>query len=1008
MMRRDDFHCNADIMPSIEISEQDCSREQDYFSPSSGQRIITMTELGAGNTAAAKQRRPKRRGRRSKTRGGHHIVVIAVVTAATIALLSTTGRGVRTATALDLEDDPLDNDRAAAFVFDGREHRKHGGRRRARHDPSGGGGDRKRERAHLSDDVLKKLQPQQKEPQKQHQQQGGGQEHHQPAEDARNKYIIDESSLKKVEGNSENGNPGGTDNSHGGSGSNNNNVVMPDLRIINGVSAPETRYPYSASLQYYQKHFCGGSLVAPDVVVTAAHCTTTPARVTLGRYDLDDPFDFDYEERDVTETIVHPRYDKTVVENDLALLVLGEESVHPYVRINTEGGVPSDGEGLVVMGWGDIDPSEYGQMTSDVLRETDVWYETNDECEESQGYVKTNDGVLFGSYEGSIRESMLCAHDGIGTTSDACQGDSGGALVKTGPDSSEDVLVGLVSWGFGCADPNFPGVYSRLSAYYADFLQPMICEHSRSPPPYLNCINSETGNIITQAPVPAPAGLLTVLIETDPFKPQDLGWELATVPGGEVIASREMGFYANKYRTSLSEEVMVDPEDFYRFTIFDKDGDGFRGEITVVRGRRYVTADALVHEPGFSSVSGNNVVHGFYVGDSPPRELTLDLTFDQNPDDLAWSVTNVEDDLPLGFKWFEWYGKDFVSAREKIPIYGYGRGRQRYVFTVLDLDGDGMCCSRGEGSFSLFLGDPDSAARSRLIVTGGEFTTDQSFEFEIRGNSVTLINGLSGATTPIVSTTTLPTTRPAVVSQTMEETPGYYLSPMDGTCRVNDEYKPFGISQSFANHEECCQTSWNTQQCLASEPKEDFVQDQPIDPPVYPTQPFSPADDNSAASLSISSNNDGGANPGEPFTYAPVTGSFTCRAAGMACTISCARCGSIKRVASGMSMDFPDKSTIVYTAVRGTDDHPEEPSRLILVESDDGAPNVISCDEGCMCDSVNDSVLGCGLVAKPTSVQMEPIAPSSAPPEEILNGCVRMDTSALLLPLGLLACVTFR
>ena len=68
-------------------------------------------------------------------------------------------------------------------------------------------------------------------------------------------------------------------------------------------------------------------------------------------------------------------------------------------------------------------------MTSDVLRETDVWYETNDECEESQGYVKTNDGVLFGSYEGSIRESMLCAHDGIGTTSDACQGDSGEFLL---------------------------------------------------------------------------------------------------------------------------------------------------------------------------------------------------------------------------------------------------------------------------------------------------------------------------------------------------------------------------------------------------------------------------------------------------------------------------------------------------------------------------------------------------------------------------------------------------
>ena len=72
-------------------------------------------------------------------------------------------------------------------------------------------------------------------------------------------------------------------------------------------------------------------------------------------------------------------------------------------------------------------------------------------------------------------------------------------------------------------------------------------------------------------------------------------------------------------------------------------------------------------------------------------------------------------------------------------------------------------------------------------------------------------------------------------------------------------------------------------------------------------------------------------------------------------------------------MEFPSKSTIKYTAERGTDDYPEEPSRLILVESDTAAGNVISCDEGCICNSVNDSVLGCGLIAKPTEVQYKPI-----------------------------------
>lgn len=61
---------------------------------------------------------------------------------------------------------------------------------------------------------------------------------------------------------------------------------------------------------------------------------------------------------------------------------------------------------------------------------------TNDKCEESEGYVQTNDGVLFGTYEGSIRESMLCAHDRIGTTSDACQGDSGKIV-----SSLEEVII---------------------------------------------------------------------------------------------------------------------------------------------------------------------------------------------------------------------------------------------------------------------------------------------------------------------------------------------------------------------------------------------------------------------------------------------------------------------------------------------------------------------------------------------------------------------------------------
>lgn len=805
------------------------------------------------------------------------------------------------------------------------------------------------------------------------------------AGDVRNKYRIDDSLIDENNEIHKETNIGNGGNGH-------SNHAMPDVRIINGVSAPETRYPYSVSLQYNRKHICGGSLVSPNIVITAAHCTTTPTKITLGRYDLDSPDDYDYEVLDVMEKIVHPEYDSTVVENDIALLVLERDSVHPYVRLNGDENVPANGEELSVMGWGDVDPSDYGQETSDELRETDVWYLTNSECEESSGYVKSNDGFLFGSYGGSIKPSMLCAHDRIGTTSDACQGDSGGPLVKPGSDSSADVLVGLVSWGFGCADPNFPGVYSRLSSYYQDFLKPTICEHSRSPPSYLNCNpgSGNTGPIPT--PSPAPEGLLTIFINTDPISPEDLGWELTSVPDGELIASRPMGYYASKYRVAMQEEVIVAPDNFYRLTIHDRDRDGFRGDVTVVRGRRYVKSNALVYEPGFSSVSGGSVVHGFYVGDNPPRVLTLDLTFDKNPESLAWSVSNVNDDLSLGFKWFDWYGKDFITARETIPVYGDDRGSQQYVFSVLDLDGDGMCCLQGQGSFYLYLGDAGSGS---LIATGGQFTTDQSFAFEI--NSAGLVTSLaSPIVNPSQRPTRYPTRKPIALPGTVAQLE-YYMAPATGICQLNDQYKPVWIAQVFTDYDQCCGFSWNKQQCLVAKPIEAY------DPPSADDIPTNEPTTVSPVHILSPVHNDGSTS-----TFNPVTGSFTCKAAGMACIIKCSSCGTIKRVASGMTMESPNKSTIIYTAERGTDDWPDNPSALILVESDSSAVNVISCDEGCTCNSVNDNVLGCGFEAKPTSVQFVPIDPSPAQPFETLNRSARMDSSLFLIPCMILGWTMLR
>ena len=116
---------------------------------------------------------------------------------------------------------------------------------------------------------------------------------------------------------------------------------------------------------------------------------------------------------------------------------------------------------------------------SNELMEVDVKLITNEDCEQS------SDG-MGNSYHNQIMENMMCAKD-LGK--DSCQGDSGGPLVLKSSQGA-DVQVGVVSWGYGCADEDFPGVYSRVSsAYY--WIRDVTCRRSVSPPAYFQCDNVE-------------------------------------------------------------------------------------------------------------------------------------------------------------------------------------------------------------------------------------------------------------------------------------------------------------------------------------------------------------------------------------------------------------------------------------------------------------------------------------------------------------------------------------
>lgn len=274
-------------------------------------------------------------------------------------------------------------------------------------------------------------------------------------------------------------------------------------RIIGGSEAAKNRYPYSVSLQDWGGHFCGGSLIARDCVLTAAHCVAGGAfQVRVGSDDVDEG-----ELVGTWKEVVHQGYDPGTDQNDFSLVFLrGLASRNfPLVRINDRDNFPVAGEQAIAMGWGDTDVREDQTYLPDNLHEVQLDVITNEECEAAE-----NEGQ---HYRGWIYDNMLCTFK---KDKDACQGDSGGPLIVQGNSPDEDIQVGVVSWGVGCA--HLPGVHSRISKAY-DWITETVCDNSRDAPENFSCD--------THAPIRKPTGTPTVVRSTpDPSK------MLSTVPTG--------------------------------------------------------------------------------------------------------------------------------------------------------------------------------------------------------------------------------------------------------------------------------------------------------------------------------------------------------------------------------------------------------------------------------------------------------------------------------------------
>ncbi|MFS8886475.1 trypsin-like serine protease [Synechococcus sp. H70.2] len=268
-------------------------------------------------------------------------------------------------------------------------------------------------------------------------------------------------------------------------------------RIVGGRPAHPGAFPWMVALlnaaepDPFRAQFCAGSLVAPEWVLTAAHCFfDDQGQQVVNARNLDllvgtTRLQLGAGQRiRAAQIVIHPGYNPQVGQlggNDLALVRLSRPVALPTlpVVLPNQTSLTAPGTFATILGWGATSPRDLDQEPSGFaldLQQAEVPIVANEVCNAPQ------------SYNGIILDTMLCAGFPQGGV-DTCQADSGGPLLV--PSGSGFALAGITSFGKGCAQPNFYGVYTRVSSF-AEFVQAVIGSTSSAPSP-------------TPAPTPSPS-----------------------------------------------------------------------------------------------------------------------------------------------------------------------------------------------------------------------------------------------------------------------------------------------------------------------------------------------------------------------------------------------------------------------------------------------------------------------------------------------------------------------
>ena len=223
-------------------------------------------------------------------------------------------------------------------------------------------------------------------------------------------------------------------------------------RIVGGTEAKPHSLPYQVSLQSLTgSHFCGGSIIGEDTILTAAHCvegasTDPKLQVHVGAHNVKQTVGQRIKVKTVYSHKEYPGLSK-----DIAVLKLAEKITDKNakaVKLADQAFFDANikpGATMTVSGWGAL---QSGGSAPDKLMRVDVPYVDNKTCN------------VPAAYNGKVQDTEMCAGFKEGGK-DSCQGDSGGPLVIS--HKGEFIQVGVVSWGEGCAGPNKYGVYANVA-----------------------------------------------------------------------------------------------------------------------------------------------------------------------------------------------------------------------------------------------------------------------------------------------------------------------------------------------------------------------------------------------------------------------------------------------------------------------------------------------------------------------------------------------------------------